>query len=278
MKKGLILLIIFFSCGTFLGLKLVIDHLPRIKIPGSSIIYIPSGKHMKYAALGYSSLLADVIYLWAIQYYSNYTIPDRFDHMEHIFSIIAELDPLYLDPYEVGAVIAAYEANDVELAFKLLDMGLENNPDQWLFPFIAGHFAQMKLKDFEVARKYYKKTIAIEGAPPQTERLYANAAFLTSDYRAAWQNWLEIYQTAEDERVKKIASNHLYQVKAAIDIETFKEALAKYRTQFGSFPSDLRTLVQTGFLTDLPQDLDGKDYKYDPSTGEVTAPTIPWKR
>lgn len=261
-----------------MSLKVTIDGLPRKKIPGSSIIYIPSGKYMKFASLGYSALLADIVYLWAIQYYSNYDIADRFDHMEHIFSIIAELDPHYLDPYEVGAVIAAYEANDLDLAFKLLDMGLDRNPDQWLFPFTAAHLAQMRGKDFEVAREYYKKAMAIEGAPGQTERLYANAAFMTMDYEAAWQSWLEIYQTAEDERVKKIASNHLYQVKAAVDTEAIAEALVEHRNRFGRFPPDLNTLVQKGFLARLPQDLDGKDYDFDPQTGEVKAPTILWKR
>jgi tetratricopeptide (TPR) repeat protein len=278
MKKGQIICVILLSCAVFMSLKVTIDGLPREKIPGSSIIYIPSGKYMKYASLGYSALLADIIYLWAIQYYSNYDIADRFDHMEHIFSIIAELDPNYLDPYEVGAVIAAYEANDLNLAFKLLDMGLDKNPDQWLFPFTAAHLAQMRGKDFEVARRYYKKAMAIEGAPGQTERLYANAAFMTMDYEAAWQSWLEIYQTTEDERVKKIASNHLYQVKAAVDTEAITGVLEKYRDRFGRFPPDLNTLVRTGFLARLPLDLDGKDYEYDPQTGEVKAPIIPWKR
>jgi tetratricopeptide (TPR) repeat protein len=278
MKKGQIFCVILLSCAVFMSLKVTIDGLPRKKIPGSSIIYIPSGKYMKFASLGYSALLADIVYLWAIQYYSNYDIADRFDHMEHIFSIIAELDPHYLDPYEVGAVIAAYEANDLDLAFKLLDMGLDRNPDQWLFPFTAAHLAQMRGKDFEVAREYYKKAMAIEGAPDQTERLYANAAFMTMDYEAAWQSWLEIYQTAEDERVKKIASNHLYQVKAAVDTEAIAEALVEHRNRFGRFPPDLNTLVQKGFLARLPQDLDGKDYDFDPQTGEVKAPTILWKR
>lgn len=278
MKKSAIIVAIILSCAAFMGLKETIDGLSRDKIPGSSIIYIPSGKYMKYASLGFSSLLADIVYLWAIQYYSNYDIPDRFDHMEHIFSIIAELDPLYVDPYEVGAVIAFYEANDIELAFRLLDLGLEKNPEQWLFPLLAGHLAQSRLEDFEVAREYYKKAMAIEGAPEQTKRLYANAAYMIMDYQTAWKDWLEIYDTADDERIKKIASNHLYRIKASIDTESIAGALDKYRERFGRWPQDLTTLVRGGFLAQLPQDLDGEDYVYDPQTGQVKAPTIPWKR
>jgi len=81
------------SLVIFMGLKLKLDQIPRQKVPGSSIIYLPSGKYLKYATFGYSSMLADLIYIWAIQYYCNYNIPDRFQYLEHIFSIISVLDP-----------------------------------------------------------------------------------------------------------------------------------------------------------------------------------------
>jgi len=277
-KSRLAVIILLASLVCFSGLKMVLDGIPRSKIPGSSIIYIPSGQYLKYATFGFSSLAADLIYLWAIQYYSNTEIENRFDYLDHIFSIISELDPHYLDPYEVGAVIAVYEARNLDLAFKILDRGLENNPDEWLFPYEAGHYAQRYKMDFERAREYYRRAMEIEGAPSQTRRLYANALFETMDYRAAWESWLDIYRNAPDERTKQIASNHLYQVKAAMDIQAISAALEEYRSRFGHLPSDLEQLVQTGLLASLPRDMDDKDYIYDPDRGEVRPPSIPWKR
>lgn len=278
MKKKLVVFLLILSCGIFMGLKLQINKITREKIPGSSIIYIPSGKYLKFATFGYSSFIADLIYIWAIQYYSNYSIPDRYDNLDHIFSIIAELDHRYLDPYEIGAMIAVYEAKDLSLAFKILDRGLEKNPDQWIFPLQAGHYAQMMTKDYELARKYYKKTMEMDGAPVITRRLYANAAFKIMDYKTAWQNWLEIYQTTEDKRIKKIASNQLYQVKAALDVKTIKEAIEKFKERFGRNPTEQAQLVKHGLLDSLPKDLDGKEYIYNSQTGEIRAPMIWWKR
>lgn len=278
MKKKLIVFLLILSCGIFMGLKLQINKIAREKIPGSSIIYIPSGKYLKFATFGYSSFIADLIYIWAIQYYSNYSIPDRYDNLDHIFSIIAELDHRYLDPYEIGAMIAVYEAKDLSLAFKILDRGLEKNPAQWIFPLQAGHYAQMMTKDYELARKYYKKTMEMDGAPVIIRRLYANAAFKIMDYKTAWENWLEIYQTTEDERIKKIASNQLYQVKAALDVKTIKEAIEKFKERFGRNPTEQIQLVKHGLLDSLPKDLDGKEYIYNSQTGEIRAPTIWWKR
>ena len=278
MKKNLLILLIILSCCAFSVLKIGIDRIPRQKIPGSSIIYIPSGKYLKYVTFGYSSFAADLIYLWAIQYYSDYSIPDRFEYMDHVFSIISELDHRYLDPYELAALVAVYDAKDINLAFKILDRGLKKNPDQWIFPFQAGHYAQMLLRNYSVAQDYYKKAMEIKGAPAHTQRLYANSTFKTMDYDTAWQSWHEIYNTTEDERIKKIASNHLYQVKTAIDVRSFEEAIERFKESFSRHPQELVELVQAGLLNSLPQDLDGKDYTYDPQTGEVKSPTIPWKR
>jgi tetratricopeptide (TPR) repeat protein len=276
-QRNLLVLFLVVSLLLFSWLKIQSDKVARKKVPGSSIIYLPSGKYLKYATFGYSSLAADIIYLWAIQYYGSYDIPDRFKYLEHIFSIIAELDPKYTDPYEVGALIAVYDAHDPELAYKILDMGLQKNPEMWIFPFQAGHIAQMQ-KDFERAREYYRKAMEIPGAPPIVKRLYANAAYKTMDYAEAWQMWKEVYETAKEDWVKEIAYNHLYRVKSTVDTEALSQAVKKFKEKYGRWPEDLNSLVRAGLVRELPKDLDGKDYLYDPKTGEVKPARVWWKR
>lgn len=282
-KKGTtttLLLAVFLmaTAAAFTALKVRTDKVARETLPGSSIIYIPSGKFLKYATFGYRALAADAIYLWAIQYFSTPTIDDRFDHLDHIFAIINELDPRYQDPYEVGALIAVQEARNPAAAFAILDRGAANNPDQWVYPFDAGHVALMTLKDFPLAEKYFEQCMKIPGAPEFVERLRANAIFKKGDLRTSWETWLDIYKKAPDERTKKIASNHLYNVKAAIDSAALEDAAAKYRERFGRPPADLETLLRTGFLREVPKDMDGEDYLYDPATGKVKTVISPWRR
>jgi tetratricopeptide (TPR) repeat protein len=280
-KRGsaplLIVLVLFLSCASLVSLKREVDRIPRKKIPGASIIYIPSGKYLKYAAFGYSSLVADLVYLWAIQYYTTYTIVDRFQNLEHIFSIIAELDPRYTDPYEIGALIAVNEAKDLPLALKILDMGLAKNPDQWIFPFEAGHYAQ-RAGDYDTARRYYGKTMAIPGAPEIAKRLYAAAGYKVMDLKGSWETWLEVYKTAGDERTRKIAGKHLYQVRAAADTNLLKEGVRRFREKYQRLPTDLEEMVRFGIFASLPKDMDGKDYVYNPATGEIKAPSVWWKK
>jgi tetratricopeptide (TPR) repeat protein len=175
-------------------------------------------------------------------------------------------------------MIAAYEAGNPRLAIKLLERAMEKNPGAWIFPLEAGHYAQMLLKDFRTARHYYQRAMEIKGAPDIAKRLFANAAFRSDDYETAMKTWLEVYQNAPDERIRKIASNHLYEVKAAQDIKRLKEAIAQFQERFGRLPMNLQQLVRADLLLSLPRDLDGKEYLYDPQTGEVTTAIIPWKR
>lgn len=273
-----LIIVLLVTSASFMALKVKTDTIVRKRVPGSSIIYIPSGKFLRFATFGYSALAADAIYLWAIQYYSTPTIDDRFNYLDHIFAIIGELDPTYTDPYETGALIATAEAGDAGLAFKILDNGAAKNPGQWLFPFEAGHIAMMNLKNYDLAKNYFKKCMDLPGAPEFTRRLYANALYRKGDNETSWQTWLEIYKTASDERTKKIASNHLYQVKSAMDTGRLKEAILRFKERYGRFPGELGDLVRTRILIDLPKDLDGQDYVFDPKTGNVKAATIPWKR
>jgi len=280
-KKGsatVLLVFLLASAAAVVVLKAATDRVVRKKLPGSSIIYIPSGKFLKYATFGNRSITADAIFLWAIQYYTTPTIDDRFDHLDHIFAIINELDPRYQDPYEIGALIAVQEARDVRAAFAILDRGAANNPDQWIYPFNAGHIALMSLKDYPLAEKYFEQCMKVPGAPEFVERLRANAIFKRGDLKTSWETWLDIYNRAPDERTKKIASNHLYNVKATIDGTALEDAAARYRGHYGRLPQDLGALVRAGFLSEVPKDFDGSDYVYDPATGKVKPAISPWKR
>ena len=58
----------------------------------NDLLYLPNGKHLKILSLGHETLLADMIFLWAIQYYSNYEREDRYRYVEHVFGeVITEL-------------------------------------------------------------------------------------------------------------------------------------------------------------------------------------------
>jgi len=274
LSTGLILL----SLAAVAGFKVMLDGAERAKIPGAGIVYLPSGPAVKAATFGYSSLMADIAYVWAIQYYGNTNIPERAQNFNRIFQVIADLDPHWVDPYLTAALIAHYDFQNPELALKAYDDGWARNPQEWIFPFEAGHYCQMYLKDFARAKAYFEKAMAVPGSPDIVKRLFANAAYKTMDYQTSWETWKEVYETATDPQIKKIASNHLYNVKAAIDIAALKSVLDRFREARGRPARDLEELVAARLIKYVPKDFDGKDYLYDPETSEIKTAVNPWKR
>jgi hypothetical protein len=95
---------------------------------------------------------------------------------------------------------------------------------------------------------------------------------------ASISTWREVYETSTEQWIKDIASNQLYRIKATVDTEALSSAVKQFKEKYGRFPADLNQLVRARLIREVPQDLEGHDYLYDPKTGEVKAPRIWWKR
>lgn len=232
------------------------------------LLYLPSGRYLRVASLGFDELLADALYLWSIQYYSNYAIADRYVYLERIYKdVITELDPRFLDPYLIGSMIMNAEAHEPEMALRLLDRGIEKNPDQWILPFEAGFLCYQTLKDYPRAAAYFEQALAIPGVPPIVQRFKAEMARRGGDIRASLQEWAAIHDAATDDYVRTIAWNHVHDLRVQIDLEDLTVAVEAYRARFGHAPASLARIVDAGGLQALPRDPEGHAYLYDPRTG-----------
>jgi hypothetical protein len=70
------------------------------------ILYLPSGKTVKRLSLGYSSLLADVYWTRAVQYFGSRHIrgSEHYELLEPLLEITTELDPNLIVAYETGSI------------------------------------------------------------------------------------------------------------------------------------------------------------------------------
>ena len=89
--------------------------LQRVERPdplGRKLLYLPSSEMLQLVSLGNRGLVADLFYLWSIQYYSKYQLHERFLYLETIYNLITDLDPLYHDAYRIGALIIQLPTTD----------------------------------------------------------------------------------------------------------------------------------------------------------------------
>jgi len=245
----------------------------------SHLLYLPSGKYLRALAPGYREVLADAVYLWSIQYYSSYDAGERYQYLDHIYSsVITELDPHYQDPYLIGALIMALEAKDVEMALKLLDKGIEANPDDWLLAFEAGFYCYDTLHDYPRAAKYFDRAALVPGAHPLVQRMRAEMFNKMGDRRTSWRYWLEIYRTSTDQYTRFVAFRHVHDLKIQVDTEDLREAVGAFSARSGRNPASLDDLVRAGLIDRVPKDPEGGAYLYNRVTGQVRSTTRPLLR
>lgn len=236
------------------------------------LLYLPNGRYLKLASLGHGPLVADLVYLWAIQFYSNYERTGRHRYVEHIFGeVIPDLDPWYIDPYWVGAMILVVEVGDLEAGLRLLDLGFRHNPDAWILPYLAGWEAERAGQPIRAA-EYFARASRVEGAPSWVRRMEAGMLARAGRTEEAIRMWQAVYDDPEsDDWGRAIAERWIRTLRTRREIEGLDAAVASFRERYDRLPRALQELVRVGLLPGLPQDPDGAPYGYDPESGRVTS-------
>lgn len=237
------------------------------------LLYLPNGKYLKAMSLGHESLLASLVYLWSIQYYSDYRRADRYRFVEHVYGeVITELDPHYIDAYWLGALILTMEKGDLEAGLALLDKGFAANPTAWILPYLAGWEAE-RFGEHGKAAAYFERAAAAPGAPHQLRRLQAGMVARSGDFRAAIAVWEEVLADPRaDDTARGIARRQIRDLQVRFDLERLEQAIAAFSGSRGRLPRTLEELVTAGLVSAVPVDPDGAPYVYDRRAGVVSSP------
>ncbi|MBN2399483.1 MAG: hypothetical protein JXI33_03995 [Candidatus Aminicenantes bacterium] len=245
----------------------------------SVFVSLPSGQSLRILSFGFQNFAADMLFIWSIQFYSTYNLVNRFDYLERVYDTITDITPLYKEPYIIGALIMVFEAQDIPMALRLLEKGSRQIKDEWFFDHEAGYYCYKYLKNYEKAKEYYTRAAAKPNAPSFVKRMKAHMVYLHDDPRVAYRMWLDIYRQAANRVEKDAAFNHLYQIKAELDLPVIRQAIDSFRTRFRRFPVNLAELVSRSTVREIPLDFSGKDYIYDPNLGTVKAQRLfKWKQ
>lgn len=242
-------------------------------------LILPKGKTIKAASFGYSEVVADMLYLWAIQFYSDYTVRNSGRFLENIFNLITDISPKFKDPYMTGAVIMVLEKGKVKMGIRLLQKAAKNIKKEWIFDFDSGYYASHYLRDYKLAEKYFLKASKIENSPKFIKRMLYHQVYMENNLAKAWKLWNEVKKNAESPIEIDSANKHIYQIKFEIDRKNFENAIKKYKKLYLYFPKTLEILKTKGFLKYIPLDYKGNSYLYNNRSGVVRArERYSWKR
>ena len=245
-----------------------------------TFVTLPSGKTLRIISFGFQNLVADMLFIWSIQFYSTYQLTNRYQYLEHIYNVITDLNPTYKEPYIVGSWIMALERGDIPMAIRLLQKGAKNMPDEWIFDYECGFYAYKDMKNIDLAEMYFNRAASKPSAPSHIARKRAHMIYMQDNLEYAYSLWMDIYKKAGDDGFARSAAlNHLHQIKYEIDKKDLEQKINAFLQQYGRRPFNLQELARIGMIAEVPKDFGGSDYIYDPATGTVKAyKEFKWKK
>jgi tetratricopeptide (TPR) repeat protein len=244
------------------------------------VLYLPSGKTVKRLSLGYSSLMADIYWTRAVQYFGSRHLAHsgHYEILYPLLDITTDLDPQLIVAYESGSIFLSQRvpegAGQPDKAVALVEKGIRANPSYWRFYFTLGFIHYMDRHDYKAAEQAFQKGSEKPGALPWMKVMAARMAEKGEDAETAAYLWKTIYDTTSDNMIKDNAAKHLISLRAEADMDELERRTKAYRERFGANPRDWSELVRAGLLRGVPMDPNGVPYKLLPNgTVQVEDPS-----
>jgi tetratricopeptide (TPR) repeat protein len=229
-------------------------------------LIIRSGKMLKKMSLGYDSLLADIYWTRAVQYF-GYRVGkpgETFPLLDPLLDITTTLDPHLIVAYRFGTIFLSEPdpagAGEPNVAVELVKKGIAANPDEWRLYQDLGFLYSIRLKDYPKAAEAYLEGSKNPKAHIFMKVLAASVAGKGNDLETSRLIWGEVYNTTQDELVRNRALQHLKAIQANLDLQHLNEASEAYATKLGHFPATIGDLQEAGFVHGDPKDPEGYPY------------------
>ena len=259
--------------GALAGAMFVLDKVDDIRGPQATleeVLYIPSSKTLKRMSLGYSSLLADIYWTRAVQYFGEkHMVEDvHYDLLYPLLDITSDLDPHLLVTYKYGALFLSQAppegAGEPDKAVALMEKGIRANPDEWRLYFTLGFIHYMDRHDPKAASEAFEKGSENPKAYVWMKVMAASMAQQADETSVATALWSELYRSAEDKMIRDNALQHLAALRIDQDVAELESKIAAYREHTGRWPANWRDLENERLIPGTPIDLNGKPFKLMP--------------
>jgi len=229
-------------------------------------VLVRSPKLMRLLTAEYSPLAADIYWTRVVQYYGGKRLGQdtNLESLWPLLDLATTLDPNLIPAYRFGATFLSEPeprgAGRPDLAVKLLERGLEANPEAWRLNQDLGNVYYLELKDYAKAGQTYLEGSKKAGAAPWMKVMAARFLEKGESRETAAMLWSEVYESSSDESLKENARINLQLLRADDDIEHLNEIAGQFATRFGRLPHSVREVIQAGLIDGEPLDPAGYPY------------------
>lgn len=254
------------------GLLHILGYERNAVARAEQLAYLPKGEYLRLAALGYRQVVADVIWLQAVQHIGgkrDTQLGYRWTY--HAVDVLTDLDPTFVAPYQATGIFLGVLVDRYEEGLAILSKGIRHNPAIWQLPFLAGYISYYELCNPVTGGQYLRMAAQVPGAPAYLPRLAARMTVESGDPAAALEFLDRFSRTVTDERVREALAQRMKEIAQEKDLHFLKDSIRRYQAKYGRVPSKLEDLMLRGVIQQLPLDPLGGQYQIDSLTGVVSS-------
>jgi len=125
--------------------------------------YLPSGRFLKVASLGYESLFADLLWLRATAMFGERYGSSQDWHLwlYHMINLSTDLDPQFRAAYKYGGTMLRIDGRLVDQSNLIFQKGSEALPGEWYFPFAIAMNYFLYKEDRRLAALYMEQAARV---------------------------------------------------------------------------------------------------------------------
>ena len=271
------------------GLQALRERGGELPVGPDSLLYVRSSATLQRLALSYDSIVADVYWIRAIQVYGNTRLGRTADHsydlLYPLLELATTLDPYFDVAYQFGALFLAEKQpggpGRPDLALKLLERGIEAQPDDWRLYQAAGFVHYWSYRDYVKAADWFARASRLPGAPVWMEPLAAVTLAEGGNRKSSRLLWQGIQKSATDDWFQREADRRLKQLDAMDQIELLQKVVEAFTAKQGRAPASFAELARAGHVRGTIADPTGKPYRLEGSTVALDPESkllpLPWE-
>lgn len=263
-----------------------VDAVASTMGPEPDVSSVWTGPVVRAFSLGFASVLSDLYWLRAIQYYGRQKLanaPTGYADLAPLLETAGELDPRFEIVYRYGAVFLSEQmpvgAGQPEKGVAFLKKGADRNPDNWNLRKDQGLFTFVYLNDAERGAAVLRQAAEIPGSAVWLKPLAAKVLADGGNLEASLQLWTIIRDQSEPGVLRENAETQLRVVKNRLFARQLQKRIEDYRARTGDTAASLEELRRRGVIS-TTRDLTGTPFSFDPAQGvlEISRNSPLWRR
>jgi tetratricopeptide (TPR) repeat protein len=241
------------------------------------VLYVSNPGVIRRAALSYDTLLADVYWIRALQYYGGERqkppLTRSYDLLYPLLDMTTTLDRRFNIAYRFGAIFLAEPhpggAGRPNEAIALLKKGIALNPNKWEYYQDIGFIYYWHIRDYQHAAEWFRRGGDVPAAPFWMKSWAAVMLTRGGNRDASRALWAQIGQSEENDWLRNTARMRLRQLDALDQIDVLKRVVEDYTRRTGRPATSWEQLIAAHVVPGVPTDPAGTPYTLDSQTGEI---------